>query len=161
MIRCAAVLLSSTLLCVSACGTDSGNAKTPPDKAAKAEPAAPSRARPAPKPKPKSEATPTRAGAEGKVINFKFHNLCDKEVEYAITFPGAEPRAEDFQSIDAGITMELTANTSERVRMAAKDGTYGGGAMTDREGGHVWINANCDGMGAADDPAADPTAKKE
>lgn len=85
---------------------------------------------------------------------FKLHNLCKRPVKYALGPMRGEIEVGDLRTIKAGAVEEI--ETEPEIGVHLGEGDAHSAAATEVSGGHVWISSSCKGVGASDDPNADP-----
>lgn len=85
---------------------------------------------------------------------FKLHNLCKRSVKYGLAPLDGEVEIADLETIKSGAVKEVEANPGIGVHLG--EGDTHSAAATEADGGHVWISSSCKGVGASNDPDADP-----
>jgi hypothetical protein len=83
-------------------------------------------------------------------ISVNLHNLCSEPMAYIVE--GAPEEAE--RTLAPGEVVRLQMGPEEKIAHYDEGSSVKGWINTD--GGHVWFNANCSGIGTTDDPDADP-----
>jgi hypothetical protein len=87
-------------------------------------------------------------------LTFKLHNLCKRSVKYGLAPLVRDVEISEVKPIKAGGVETITAERGIAVHLG--EGTDYAAAATKADGGHVWISSSCKGVGASDDPDADP-----
>jgi hypothetical protein len=103
---------------------------------------------------PEPEPAADLAEEEGD-ITFKLHNLCSRTVNYMLApLRTGEVDVDEPKQLKPGAVEEITAPYGIGVHLL--DAKSAAAAATDKTGGHVWISSSCTGVGASNDPNANP-----
>lgn len=91
-------------------------------------------------------------------VKVTLHNLCDKPQSWVVIDGDVTPDPSAGQDIAPGATAEVELGADQWVVRKDDAGGWSSRARANADGGHVWMSSSCEGIGASDDPGADPAA---